>query len=300
MTATATESPRTSPRPALKWWHEVLLALGFYFIYSQVRNLFGAGPESREIAFGHAKDIIRIEEALGLWFEPALQQWYLDLPAQGWIRGWNIFYGTAHFIVTIGVLVVAFRRAPDRYPFIRNTLAATTALAIIGFAAFTLMPPRLLDVDSPYGACRGQGEDCHGFGIVDTLDVYGGLWQFGSGGMAQVSNQYAAMPSLHIGWSTWCALTMVLVARRGRKRWLWFLYPAATFFCILVTGNHYWLDAFFGLVVLAAGTLIAIGIERIVYRRAGAAPPEDLPPNPFHADQGAGAGSDAGSPPTAR
>lgn len=288
MTATTTAGDRLTATRQLTWWHEVLLALGFYFIYSQVRNLFGAGPESRDIAFEHAQDVIRLQESLGLWFEPGLQQWYLNLPARGFIEAWNIFYGTAHFLVTIAVLVVAFRRAPDRYPFIRTTLAAMTALAIIGFAAFTLMPPRLLDVDSPYGACKGQGPNCNGFGIVDTIEEFGGLWSFGSGGMAQVSNQYAAMPSLHIGWSTWCALTMVLVVGAGWKRWLWFLYPAATFFCILVTGNHYWLDAFFGVVVLLAGTVFAIGVERITRRRAGQPPPKDLPPNPFARHSSAG------------
>lgn len=269
---TSTTAPEAPDRAGLKWWHEVLLAGAFYFVYSQIRNLFGAGPESHEIAFGHAKDIIAIEQALHLWFEPALQRWYLDLPANGYIKFWNIFYGTAHFIVTIGVLVAAFRRAPLRYRFIRTMLAGTTALALIGFASFTLMPPRLLGVDSPYGACRGQGPDCHGYGLVDTIDRWGGLWTFGKGTMGAISNQYAAMPSLHIGWSTWCAISMVLVIGHGWKRWLWFAYPLTTFFCILVTANHYWLDAFFGLVALGGGALIAAGWERVRTHRSPATP----------------------------
>ncbi len=267
MTATATSTPITeSATPqseGLKWWHEVLLAGVFYFVYSQVRNFFGAGPESRVIALGHARDVIKIEDSLHLWIEPRLQSWYLGLPSHGFIKVWNVYYGTAHFIVTVGVLVAAYRLAPTSYRFIRTTLAGMTALALIGFASFTLMPPRLLGVDSPYGACLGQGADCHGYGVVDTIDVWGGLWKFGEGGMAAVSNQYAAMPSLHIGWSTWCAVSMVLVIGTGWKRYLWFLYPATTFFCILVTGNHYWLDAFFGIVALAGGTLIALGFERL-------------------------------------
>ena len=287
-TTTATSSAdAAAPTPqseGLKWWHEVLLAGAFYFVYSQVRNFFGAGPESRTIAFGHAKDVIRIEERLHLWIEPHVQSWYLDLPSHGFIKVWNVYYGTAHFIVTVGVLVAAYRLAPARYRFIRTTLAGTTALALIGFAGFTLMPPRLLGVDSPYGACLGQGPDCHGYGIVDTIDRWGGLWKFGEGGMAAVSNQYAAMPSLHIGWSTWCALSMVLIIGQGWKRYLWLLYPATTFFCIIVTGNHYWLDAFFGLVVLAGGTAIALGLERLrtdrLARRAAAGPVEPEPAEP--------------------
>ena len=267
-TATAPTQPSSSNAPAtsLKWWHEVLLALVFYGVYSQIRNYFGAGVESRQIALGHARDVIAVEDWFHLWFEPSLQHWYLGLPAHGFIRFWNIFYGTAHFIVTIGVLVAAFRRAPERYRFIRTMLAGTTALALIGFASFTLMPPRLLGVDSVYGACYGLGPDCHGYGIVDTIDQWGGLWKFGSGGMAAISNQYAAMPSLHFGWSTWCAITMVIVIGRGWRRWLWFLYPATTTFCILVTGNHYWLDAFFGGVALAGGCAIALGIEHLLAR----------------------------------
>ena len=287
-TTTATSSAdAAAPTPqseGLKWWHEVLLAGAFYFVYSQVRNFFGAGPESRTIAFGHAKDVIRIEERLHLWIEPHVQSWYLDLPSHGFIKVWNVYYGTAHFIVTVGVLVAAYRLAPARYRFIRTTLAGTTALALIGFAGFTLMPPRLLGVDSPYGACLGQGPDCHGYGIVDTIDRWGGLWKFGEGGMAAVSNQYAAMPSLHIGWSTWCALSMVLIIGQGWKRYLWLLYPATTFFCIIVTGNHYWLDAFFGLVVLAGGTAIALGFERLrtdrLARRAAAGSLEPEPTEP--------------------
>ena len=264
-TTPASPRPRVGTRalPAPTWWHELLLAGGFYFIYSQIRNTFGAGPESRRIAFEHAKEVINLEETLGLWFEPQLQSWYLALPSEGFIRFWNIFYGTAHFVVTIGVLVVAFRKMPERYRFVRTMLAGTTALALIGFATYTLMPPRLLDVDSDFGACKGQGADCNGYGIIDTIDVWGGLWSFGEGTMGAISNQYAAMPSLHFGWSTWCAITMVMVIGHGWKRWLWFAYPAVTVFTILVTGNHYWIDAVFGGLVLAGGWVIALVTDRL-------------------------------------
>ena len=191
----------------------------------------------------------------------------LDLPGRGGIRFWNIYYGTAHFLVTIIALVIMFRRQPDRYPVWRNTLAVMTALALIGFASFTLMPPRLLGDTSLYGACHGQQvEDCHGYDLQDTLEKYGGLWSFDSGAMAKVSNQYAAMPSLHTGWSTWCALVFIPMLRRRWAKVLMALYPAATVFCILVTGNHYWLDAVGGLVVLGGGYAIGSAIAHAVER----------------------------------
>ena len=253
----------------LRWWRELLYVALFYGIYSAVRNKFGSaggvGRESVAHAFGHAKDVIDIQKFFGLWFEPRLQHWYLSLPGRGGIRFWNIYYGTAHFVVTIVALVVMFRRQPDRYPVWRNTLAVMTALALIGFASFTLMPPRLLGDTSLYGACHEQKvEDCHGYALEDTLEKYGGLWSFDSGAMAKVSNQYAAMPSLHTGWSTWCALVFIPMLRRRWAKVLMALYPVATVFCILVTGNHYWLDAVGGLVVLGGGYLIGSAIARAI------------------------------------
>lgn len=266
---TATEAParpvESKPKvPRLRWWREILIALVFYLLYSWVRNRFGAGPESLDIAFRHARGVIKVERAVGLWFEPGLQDWYLSLPGNGFVRGWNIYYGTAHFFVTIGLLVAVFVWAPHRYRFLRTMLAGTTALALIGFATYTLMPPRLLDSSSQFGACRGLAAGCNQYGLVDTIERYGGIWKFGQGGMAEISNQYAAMPSLHMGWSTWCAIALVVVIGKGRARWLAFLYPATTLFCILVTANHYWLDAVFGGMVLAGGWLIAVVAQRLV------------------------------------
>ncbi|MEO6987368.1 MAG: phosphatase PAP2 family protein [Aquihabitans sp.] len=273
----ATSPTRPSAPPVvLSWWRELMIAGTFYLLYSLVRNTFGAGAESRSIAFRHARGVIKVEQFFGLWIEPELQRWYLSLPFNGFIRGWNIFYGTAHFAVTIGVLVFAFRRAPARYLFARTMLAATTALALIGFAFYTLMPPRLLDANGLHGACAGLNQGCNDYGMIDTIERWGGIWKFGEGGMAVVSNQYAAMPSLHFGWSTWCAITVILVIGHGRARWFALLYPTATLFCILVTANHFWLDAFFGGLALAAGWLVAVLVQRFNqwrYQRANSAEP---------------------------
>ena len=105
-----------------------------------VRNRFGSAGGDPGPAYGHARSIIDIEKALGLYIEPGLQEWYLDLPARGLIRLWNVYYGLAHFVVTLVALMWLFRRDPERYPLWRNTLALTTCLAVIGFAAYSLMP----------------------------------------------------------------------------------------------------------------------------------------------------------------
>ncbi len=278
MTTTTSEAP-LEPGPAedprairrrlgLHFWRECLYVIGFYLLYSVVRNTFGsAGTAGQSVgnAFGHAVDVIDIEKAMHLWVEPGLQRWYLDLPSHGFIRLWNIYYGTAHFVVTIVAMVLLFRRDPARYPVWRNTLAVMTAAALIGFASFSLMPPRLLgDSTTQYGACYGRGEHCHGYDFVDTLDRYGGLWSFDSGAVANVSNQYAAMPSLHTGWSTWCAFVLLPMTRRRWLKVLIALYPVATVFCIMVTANHYWLDAVGGLVVFGVGYLLGSRLAGIL------------------------------------
>jgi membrane-associated phospholipid phosphatase len=256
--------PATASGRRLRWWREAAYVVAFYVVYSWIRNQFGsAGEDAARIAYEHARDIIGIQDAMGLWFEPELQRWYLDLPAMGGIRLWNIYYGTAHFIVTAVALIWIYRKLPDRYSLWRSTLAAMTAAALIGFATYSLMPPRLLGSTSKYGACfEQQVEDCHGDGMVDTLAVHGGWLSFDDEEVAEVSNQYAAMPSMHTGWSTWSAFVMWQLVRRRWAKVLVVLYPVATVFCILITGNHYWLDAVGGLAAFAVGLGVATLLTR--------------------------------------
>jgi hypothetical protein len=274
--ATLPDDPPAPQRRRLKLWREALYVLGVYLVYSTVRNRFGsAGGEpghANGIAFGHALDIIRIQDALRLYIERSIQLWYLGLPGHGFIQVWNIFYGTAHFIVTGGALAWLFFRDPARYPRWRNTLAATTLLALIGFATFSLMPPRLLDEPvSRYGPPAGSQLPAHS-DFEDTLAEYPTFWSFDSGGLKNISNQYAAMPSLHTAWSTWSALVLLPLVRRRWLKALVVLHPLATVFCIIVTGNHFWLDAVGGLFVLGAGYLLAWRATTYWERRNGVTP----------------------------
>ena len=227
----------------LRWWREVLYILAFYFVYSAVRNLQGSASVSKAHALRHARSLIDVERSLHIFTERSVQKPFLDY--HGFIEFWNLFYGTFHFFVTIGALLWLFRRFPERYPKWRNALACTTAVALVGFALYPLLPPRLLP---------------HSFGFVDTLHVYGSLWSFDSGAMQKVSNQYAAMPSLHFGWSSWCALVFISTLPRTWMKVLVAFYPFATVFSIVVTANHYWLDAVGGAVALSIGYGIGVVI----------------------------------------
>lgn len=249
LTGRASGPSREARAEGLTWWREILYAAAFYVVYSVVRNTQGSATVSKSRAFRNAQHIISVERHLGLFHEHDIQRAVLG--ARTFMVFWNLFYGTFHFVITIGVLVFLFRRFPERYRRWRNTLGVTTALALLGFALYPLMPPRLLHTVS-----------AHYSYFVDTLVHYGSPWSFDSGTMQKLSNQYAAMPSLHFAWSAWCACALFPVLRRPWVRALAILYPVATLFAVVVTANHYILDAAGGLVVLGLGYLGGTAISK--------------------------------------
>jgi len=242
-----------------RWWVEISITLVFYFIYSTIRNQFGSaiGGSIRDDALHNANRVIDLERALRLFHEQWIQRQFIEY--DWFIRFWNIFYGSFHFAVTLAVMIYLFRHYPHRYIRMRSALAATTSVALIGFATFPLMPPRLLENSiSRFGGSQG------GYGFIDTLIDPGGLWSFDSGTLERISNQYAAMPSLHIAWATWCVVALYPVLKRRSSRILAVSYPFMTFFAIIVTANHYWIDAVGGLVALMAGLALARPVERLL------------------------------------
>lgn len=226
----------------LYWWAEILAIVVFYVLYSTIRNLHHGNPDE---AFQHARDLIQLQRNLGLNHEEVIQNWALNF--RPLIVAANYFYGSLHFVVTGGVMVYLYRKWSNDYPLWRNTLAVATGLALIGFALFPLMPPRLLP---------------QSYGFVDTLANDPAIWSFNSGAVNKISNQYAAMPSVHCAWALWCACALVPRLQRPWAKALAVLYPVATVTAIVVTANHYILDAPAGFLALGVGYLAARGFTR--------------------------------------
>ena len=226
----------------LYWWVELLLVGAFYAVYSTIRNSNEGG--TRE-ARRNARELIDWQRTLGIYHEQTLQRWALEVKPI--IIAANYFYGSLHFVATGGVMIYLFRRWSDDYPLWRNTLAVTTALALIGFLLWPLMPPRLMP---------------ESYGFVDTLAKYPTFWSFNSGAVNKISNQYAAMPSVHCAWALWCACALVPRVRRTWVKVLAVLYPVCTVTAIVLTGNHYILDAVGGFAVLGIGYLLARAFTR--------------------------------------
>ncbi len=242
------------------WWVEILAVLAFYLVYSAIRNANKGDPAQ---AFDNAKRVILWERWTGLWHEHLFHHWAVA-HSRTLVISMNYVYGSLHFIVTVGVGVYLFTRWRDDYPKWRNTLAIATGIALIGFITFPLMPPRLLP---------------HHYGFIDTLAKDPAFWSFNSGAISRISNQYAAMPSVHCCWALWCACALVPRVKHLWAKVLAALYPCLTVTAIVLTANHYFLDAIGGFAVLGIG----YGTSRLV-TRAGRGPaiepPGDQPGGP--------------------
>ena len=215
----------------------MLITFVLYQVYSAIRNL---SEGTKATAFRHARRLMDWQSALGINHEQTLQSWALN--SRPLIILMNYIYGSLHFIVTAGAVIFLYRKFPGDYPRWRNTLALTTILALVGFVFWPLMPPRLLPEH---------------YRFVDTLARYPTFWSFDSGAINKISNQYAAMPSLHFGWSLFCAAALATRLRRRPARIAAALYPLLTLTAIVLTGNHFFLDAAGGAVVFLAGYWLA-------------------------------------------
>jgi len=249
---------RLSTGHELYWWVEIGIVIMFDLIYESLRDLNSAGTAH---AFHNAMRLIDWERDLGLYHEHAWQVFALA-HAKWLVIGANYYYGAVYLAVTIFALIWLYRRFPDSYPLMRNTLAIGTMLGLIGFATFPLMPPRLLDSFGHHAA----------FGYVDTLVKYPTFWSFNSSAMKTISNQYAAMPSLHCGWALWgCGVFLPRVKSWWAKA-LAVAYPVATVTVVVITANHYFLDGVGGAVIFIVGYALARA-----FTRAGRVPKAGTP-----------------------
>ncbi len=239
------------------WWHEVLLLAVGYAVYTLIRDLLTA---DRSTAFRNARDVVHLEQHLGIFHELGVNAWLA--PKQWLADGADYWYATAHFAVTIGVAAWILWKHPQLSRSLRIAWYSMNLYALIGFAFYPLAPPRFLN--------SSNGFPYH---FVDTITTYGIWGSVGKKGSADgASNPFAAMPSMHIGWSTWCAIVIVCVSTTWWVRVLGALYPVVTFFVIIGTGNHFILDGVGGLVALALGFLTA----RVITRH-GPFQPDPLP-----------------------
>ncbi|MEY9488855.1 hypothetical protein RKD26_004649 [Streptomyces calvus] len=216
---------------------ELLLIRVTYAAYAKVR-LAATGDNAaagRARAEEHGHQILDLERVLHLDIEHAVNHAVVKID---WLRHFFDFYYTSfHFIVPLTVLGLLYWRRPVDYRWARSSLGFATLLALIGFWLYPLAPPRLMP----------------DLGIIDTVHGVQDFSKPDYGTLTALTNQYAAMPSLHFGWSLWCGLVIAIIAPKAWMKALGLLHPLFTASAIVATGNHWVLDAAGGAVVVGAG-----------------------------------------------
>ncbi|MDQ1432827.1 MAG: hypothetical protein QOF40_3429 [Actinomycetota bacterium] len=234
------------------WILEIVVGAAVYYLYDLLRE---KTTGTSAAAYRNALQIIDAEKFLGLYHEYSIQQAFLS--ADWFMAFWNIYYGTIHFVMPVFALVWLYRKAPVRYVRWRNTIVVMLAISIVVFWCYPLMPPRLMP--SRFGFVDSAAQFFN-FGPQVRIHL-GADGQPTAAAIREFGNLFAAMPSLHVGWSTWSVLAIWPLVRRRWVKVLLALYPVSIIFCIVVTANHWILDAVGGWVVLGLGYLGARGLE---------------------------------------
>ncbi|WP_329024882.1 MULTISPECIES: bifunctional glycosyltransferase 87/phosphatase PAP2 family protein [unclassified Streptomyces] len=240
---------RWSRVPLLPFWRrvlsrpnlllELLLIRVVYSAYAHVRLAATAG---RATAERHGRQIHSAEQWLHIDVEHRINH---AVAGVGRLRDFfDYYYSTFHFVVPLAILAVLYVRRPADYRWARSTLGFATLLALVGFWLYPLAPPRLMP----------------GLGFIDTVHGVQDFTKPDYGALTAVTNQYAAMPSLHFGWSLWCGVIIVLLAPKAWMKALGVLHPLLTVSAIVATANHWVLDAVGGAAVVALGFLIAYAL----------------------------------------
>jgi membrane-associated phospholipid phosphatase len=203
--------------------------------YEAVR---GIADGARVQAFVNGQNVIDLEKSTHTFFEPAFQKLFID---HGWIIDFaNYMYMNSHFVVTTAFLVWLYLFRNQNFYFVRNMFMVAMALAIVGYALVPTAPPRLFPQE----------------GFVDTITDFAQV-NHDSGLVKLFINPYAAIPSMHVAFSTMIGVTGVLISRRRITKVLWAAYPVLVFWVVVVTANHFWIDGAAGLLVAVLSALAA-------------------------------------------
>jgi hypothetical protein len=201
--------------------------------YEAVR---GVADGARSQAFINGQNVIDFEKGTHTFFEPGFQKIFLD---HHWVIDFaNFMYMNSHFVVTTVFLVWLYLFRNSSFYFVRNMFMVAMGLAVVGYALLPTAPPRMFD------------------DFTDTITDFAQV-NHDSALVKLFINPYAAIPSMHVAFSTMIGVTGVLISRHTITKVLWAAYPLLVFWVVVVTANHFWVDGAFGLLVAALSAVAA-------------------------------------------
>jgi membrane-associated phospholipid phosphatase len=225
----------------------LLVALGI-LAYFLIRGLT---ESSLPVARAHARDLVSLEQTLHIYVEPTIQQSVRTSEAVETMANWIYIWG--HWPVLIATLAWLLWRHRLQFLRLRDAMIVSGALGMIVFVSYPVAPPRLA-----------------GLGYVDTVTENSESYRYLQ--PPAFVNQYAAMPSLHVGWNLLAGLAIFCATTHWALRALACLMPTLMAWAVIATGNHFVLDVVAGVVLVAVGQGVAVALEQRRTRSQGAAP----------------------------
>jgi uncharacterized membrane protein YkvA (DUF1232 family) len=233
---------RVLPRGWLDALRQVSLFAAAYLAYRLVRGLVEGDANA---AFAHARDLISLERTLHVFVEPSIQAWASGSHVVMVLASW--LYVNAQTSVTVVALVYLYLRHNRNFYFVRNMLMIGMAIALVGYAVFPTAPPRFMPE----------------WGFIDTVADFTSVHvSHASASLNALTNLYAAVPSMHVAFALMIGWTLARLARRRIVSVLWLLYPFVIAFVIIVTANHFIVDALLGALTAAVSAYGASWLAR--------------------------------------
>jgi hypothetical protein len=233
---------RVLPKGWLDVLRQISLFAAVYIVYSLARGLVEGRATA---AFQHARELISLERTLHLFVEPSVQAWasgsHLVMVVASWL------YVNGQTSITIGGLLYLYLRHNRSFYFVRNMFLIAMAIALVGYTVFPTAPPRFMPE----------------WGFIDSVsDLTGVHVSHSSGAMSALINPYAAVPSMHVAFALMIGWPLARLARHPLVRALWLLYPFLMAFVIVVTANHFIVDALLGALTAGASAYGASWLAR--------------------------------------
>jgi hypothetical protein len=221
---------------------QLLLFAAAYYGYRLTRGVVD-DPQAAAVAFQNARDLIHIEQAVGIFVEPAIQAWAASTPFVIDFASW--MYINAQSSVTLAAIVYLYLFHNASFYFVRNMFIVALAIAIVGYVVYPTAPPRFMPE----------------WGFFDAVADFTGVGH-DSVAVDALFNPYAAVPSMHVGFALMIGVPLARLARHRVTRIAWALYPLLVTFVIVATANHFIVDAVLGGVTAGAAAWVAAWMAR--------------------------------------
>jgi hypothetical protein len=227
-------SGRWLPNGWLDAIRQLALFAGAYYAYRLVRG-FVDGQAG--LAFENARTLVDFERSLGLFFEPGLQAWARGDEWLLWAANW--MYVNSHFVITTTFLIWLYIARNHAFYYVRNMFMVAMGFALAGYLAYPTAPPRFMPE----------------WGFTDSVATFVGEGAENSANV--LYNPFAAVPSMHVAFALMIAIPAFFLVRNRALKAVWAVYPAVVTFVVVVTANHFWMDALLGAMVAAASASLA-------------------------------------------